>query len=139
MSAIAIVESVNSSLVCRENKSGALSWKPMGRKAFSESNAGIGLKGRALKKAHWDYLQRASSELNAALSSEIVAGRIMVTSVAANAKGTGGTVRFETSDHFTRHEATEKVAKAMTEADAFKLIQAKYGVDMSAIIANLQK
>lgn len=139
MSAIAIAESVNASLVCKETKSGAMSWKPISRKAFSETSEAQGLKGRALKKAHWDYLQRASGELNAAVSSEIASGRIVITGVSSNAKGNGGSVKFELADHFARHEATEKVAKKMTETDAFKLLEAKYGVDMSAIIAQLKK
>lgn len=139
MSAIAIVESVNSSLVCKESKTGAMSWKPISRKAFSETMEAQGLKGRALKKAHWEYLQRASGELNTGVSSEIVSGRVLITGITANAKGTSGTFKWEKADHFARHEVTEKIVKKMTEGDALKLLEAKYGVDMAAIIAQFKK
>ena len=104
-----IVESVNSSLVCRDSKTGNHSWRALNRKAFSELAENEGLKGRALKKAHWDYLQRTSSELGAAAASKIASQEIVITGVSSNAKGTGGTLKFETADHFARHAATERV------------------------------
>jgi hypothetical protein len=138
MSAVSIIDSVNSNLVARESKTGATTWKAMSRKSFSLTLEAQGLKGRALKKAHWQYLQRTSSELNSAVSSEIAAGRIFVTSVSANSKGTGGTVKFETADHFARHEVGE-IAKKLNETDALKMLSEKYGVDVAALVASLKK
>lgn len=138
MSAISIVESVGNCLVAREGKTGSTAWKPMNRKAFALTAEGQNLKGRALKSAHWQYLQRTASELNSAVSSEIAAGRIVVTAVSSNAKGTGGTVKFETANHFARHEVGT-VAKRLTETDALELIAKKYGVDIAAIVAQLKK
>lgn len=42
----------------RKTEAKAGNWKSMSRKEFSQTPEGLGLKGRALKKAHWDYLRR---------------------------------------------------------------------------------
>lgn len=138
MSAISIVESVENRLVARETKTGATSWKPMTRKAFALTEEGCQLKGAALKRAHWNYLQNCATQLNSSVSSEIAAGRIIVTGVSSNSKGTGGTVKWETADHFARNEV-KQVAKRLTETDALELLAKKYGVDIAAIVANLKK
>lgn len=138
MSAISIIENVSSSLVARDSKTGATSWKPMSKKSFALTAEGEGLKGRALKKAHWAYLQRAASEMNSALTSEIVAGRIMVTAVSVNKNRTAGSVKWETADHFVRHEVAT-VAKRLTESDALEMLSKKHGVDIAALIASLKK
>lgn len=138
MSAISIVESVENRLVARESKSGATSWKPMNRKDFAATAEGLDLKGNALKRAHRIYLQNCAVQLNSSVSSEIAAGRIIVTGVSSNAKGTGGTVKWETADHFARHEV-KQVAKRLTETDALELLAKKYGVDIAALVASLKK
>lgn len=138
MSAISMIENVNSNLVARDSKTGATSWKPMSKKSFALTAEGCNLKGRALKKAHWDYLQRSASEMNSALTAEIAAGRIMVTAVSTNKNRTAGAVKWETTNHFLRHEVGT-VAKRLTETDALELLAKKYGVDIAAIVANLNK
>lgn len=138
MSAISIVESVENRLVARESKSGATSWKPMKRTEFALTEKGNGLKGQELKRAHKIYLQTCAVQMNSAVTSEIAAGRVIVTGVTQNAKGTGGTMKFETADHFARHEV-KQVAKRLTETDALELLAKKYGVDIAALVASLKK
>lgn len=138
MSAISIVESVENRLVARESKSGATSWKPMKRTEFALTENGAGLKGQALKRAHNIYLQNCAVQMNSAVTSEIAAGRVIVTGVTQNAKGTGGTMKFETADHFARHEV-KQVSKRLTETDALELLAKKYGVDIAALVASLKK
>lgn len=138
MSAISMIENVNSNLIARDSKTGATSWKPMSKKSFALTAEGCNLKGRALKKAHWAYLQRAASEMNSSLTAEIAAGRIMVTAVSVNKNRTAGSVKWETADHFVRHEV-ETVSKRLTESDALEMLSKKHGVDIAALIASLKK
>lgn len=138
MSAISLIENVDCSLVARDTKTGATSWKPMSKKSFALTAEGCNLKGRALKKAHWDYLQHFASQMNSSLTAEIAAGRIMVTAASMNKDRTKGSVKWETTNHFLRHEVGT-VAKRLTETDALELLTKKYGVDISAIVANLKK
>jgi hypothetical protein len=138
MSAISIVENVNSSLVARESKNGSASWSPMSRKSFSLTTEGNGLKGAALKRAHWNYLQRASCEMNSAVAQGLVEGKIFITRVGSDSKGNGGTLKWETAQRFARREVGE-IAKKLNETDALKLISEKYGVDVAALVASLKK
>lgn len=141
MSAISMIENVSCALVARDTKTGATSWKPMSKKSFALTAEGCNLKGRALKKAHWDYLQLFASEMNSSLTAEIAAGRIMVTAVSTNKDRTKGAVKWETTNHFLRHEVGT-VAKRLTETDALEILAKKYDVDVNTItsmVANLKK
>lgn len=123
---------VSSSLACRDSESGAQAWKPLSRKSFALTAAGCNLKGRALKKAHWAYLQQAAMELNSGIAKEIAAGRIVLTGASQNAKGHGGSLKWETAERFSRHQPA-----AAKRVDPFEALAEKLGVTVDALKAKL--
>lgn len=123
---------VSSALVCRDSVSGAQAWKPLSRKSFALTAAGCNLKGRALKKAHWAYLQQTAVEFGAGVTREIAAGRMVLTGASLNAKGHGGSLKWETSERFSRHEPA-----APKRVDPFDALAEKLGITVDALKAKL--
>lgn len=123
---------VSSALVCRDSESGAQAWKPLSRKSFALTAAGCNLKGRELKKAHWAYLQQAAMELNSGIAKEIAAGRIVLTGASQNAKGHGGSLKWESAKRFSRHEPA-----APKRVDPYEALAEKLGITVDELKAKV--
>lgn len=133
-----ITSAVSNALVARESANGATSWKPCTRKSFALTAAAIGedgtpLKGRALKKAYWNYVQTTARDLGAAFAHEVVAGRVIATGFSRNAGGTGGALKWETAARFNRHApGADKPAR-----DPFAALANQLGITVEALKAKL--
>ena len=128
---------VSQSLVSHESKSGSIRMVPMTRKAFAETAAAANLKGQALKRAHWTYIQACTNELNGIIAQSIASGKSKVVGFTQNAKGTAGTVRLETAEHFSRHEV-EPAKVEMTQDDALAMIAKARGITVETLKETLK-
>lgn len=123
---------VSQSMVATTNKAGSTRMAPMTRKAFSDTKLAVGLKGQALKRAHWTYIQACTNELNGIIAQSIASGKSKVVGFTQNAKGTAGTVRLETAEHFNRHEVEAKKVE-MTQDDALALIAKAQNISVETL------
>lgn len=133
-------EKITQSLVATESKTGAVRFAPMSRKSFALTAAGANLKGKALKRAHYAYLDKCASEANGVIAASLASGQSKVVGFTANAKGTGATVRLETAEHFGRHNPGEskRTPKAeVSESDALAVIAKAQGVSVEDVKAAL--
>jgi len=134
-------EKISQSLTCTESKSGALRFAPMSRKSFALTADGANLKGKALKRAHFAYLDKCANELNGVVAASIASGKSKVVGFTANAKGNGGNVRLETAEHFNRHDvgpSKRQLKLGLTEADALALIAKAQGISVDEVKAALE-
>lgn len=138
-------ESISQAITCTESAAGAMRFSPMSRKSFALTKLGADkdgkpLVGKALKRAHWAYLDECANEAQAAVAASIASGKSRVVGFTVNAKGTGGTVRLETAEHFARHEVGEstKQAPAITEDKALAYIAKVKGITVAELQAALE-
>ncbi len=125
--------SVNSALVCIDAKTGAQAWRPMSKKSFALTAQGASLKNRALKRAYWQYVQQqASAEMGAAVTAAVASGKVVITGASVGKKGDRGSVKWESTDRFARHEpaAPKRVCEFAALAD-------KLGIPVEALRAKL--
>jgi hypothetical protein len=128
------------SLIAKDLKSGGCSYTPMGRKAFALTSLAIvdgkPLVGRALKVAHWNYLQKCAVSLAKAQAASLAAGEIVPVRASVSKDGQTATVRYETAAKFSRHEVETKAPK-MTEDDALELLAKSKGISVDDLKAAL--
>ena len=133
-------EACELSLIAKELKSGATTYQPMKRKAFALTAAAVGLKGRALKRAHWDYMQKCAVSIAKDQAAKLAAGEIVPVRARVSKDGQTADVRYETADHFNRHavEESKRAPKQMTEDDALAMIAKARGITVEDLKASLE-
>lgn len=141
---VAFDAKVSQAIVAKDLSSGAQSFRYMQRKAFAltkyaQDADGNPLKGNALKRAHYAYLDKCASEASGEVAKAIGSGQLRVTGWNVNAKGNGGSIKWETKEHFARHnaKASEPKAPKMTEDKVLEFIAKAKGVSVEDIRAAL--
>ena len=141
---VAFDAKVSQAIVAKDLSSGAQSFRFMQRKAFALTKHALDengnpLKGNALKRAHYAYLDKCASESGGEVVKQISTGQLRVTGWNVNANGNAGSIRVETAQHFARHQvkATEPKAPKLTEDKVLEFIAKSKGVSVEDIRAAL--
>lgn len=141
-SVVAFDAKVSNTLIAKDLSSGGVSFKPIGRKAFALTALAIvdgkPLTGRALKVAHWKYLNECATQAAGAVAEQLAKGTLKVTGWSVNKDQSAGAIKYETAEHFSRHEVEEKAPKQLTEAEVLEMVAKSKGITVEELNAALE-
>lgn len=126
-------------LIVSNMKSGGQVHRTMNRKAFALTSEGAGLKGKALKKAHYNYLARCAKVESTATAALIADGKIKIVGHTCNKARSGGTLRWVDADAFEAKDPGEaKRTSTISEDEALKALASVKGITVDELVAALE-